>query len=707
MGSSPAVSTITPNSLEQGHTVTLSLTGSRLAGLTEARFDAAGLSAQILPGGTSTQAALSVTATATATVGATALTLFLDAGELRIPVAITVERALPVIASLAPASLVAGQGATEVALNGRNFTGQSVVLVNGNPATSQFLSTTQLRADVANQDSPGNLLFSVRTPDLVNAGQFLVSNEASLPVAPAQLALSPALSSVPQGASRTLTLTLPFAAPAGGLTFDLVSSVPAVVSVPAALTVPQGGTSVAFQLTAAAVGATTLSASKTGFVSGQAQISVFAACPAAPSGLVGWWPGEGTANDNAGTNHGTLQNGVTFAAGKVRQAFNLDGVNDYADLGSAPAFDLGDFTIHAWVSVDPATNTGERRIVSRDDVLVAGNRQLYTLKSSSPSACGGAGNRPAVGILKGSLGQICAPAALSAGFHHLAAVRSGTTISLYVDGALAASQVTGISGTIAPAAPLTIGQVSPAYNGEYFKGLIDEAALHNRALTSDEISGVFSAGSTGMCKQTYVVTPVPLALPPDSVARRFTIEASIPVSQAVSFTATTLNTAIALAGTETITLPVGATQAAGTVTGIAAGSTILRLTSPALIEPIDIPLAVTPEFASATVVHMRPLGLAKGAIATPAGANVGPYTAPVVGIVKGNPAAPEANTPSGPLLAAPLGLIKGNPAAPEANTPSGPLLAAPLGLIKGNPTSPSASAAAGPVLSTPVGLQKP
>jgi len=33
-----------------------------------------------------------------------------------------------------------------------------------------------------------------------------------------------------------------------------------------------------------------------------------------PSGIVGWWKGEGNANDAVGSSHGTPQNGATFAA---------------------------------------------------------------------------------------------------------------------------------------------------------------------------------------------------------------------------------------------------------------------------------------------------------------------------------------------------------------------------------------------------------
>jgi Concanavalin A-like lectin/glucanases superfamily len=44
-----------------------------------------------------------------------------------------------------------------------------------------------------------------------------------------------------------------------------------------------------------------------------------------PSGQVGWWSGDGNANDIAGANNGTLQNGAGFAVGKVGQGFQFNG----------------------------------------------------------------------------------------------------------------------------------------------------------------------------------------------------------------------------------------------------------------------------------------------------------------------------------------------------------------------------------------------
>ena len=53
------------------------------------------------------------------------------------------------------------------------------------------------------------------------------------------------------------------------------------------------------------------------------------------NGLIAWWQGEGNANDAVGGNHGTLVGDVKFAPGKVGQAFHLNGVDAYVDLGTA------------------------------------------------------------------------------------------------------------------------------------------------------------------------------------------------------------------------------------------------------------------------------------------------------------------------------------------------------------------------------------
>lgn len=94
-------------------------------------------------------------------------------------------------------------------------------------------------------------------------------------MASAQLVLTPSPVSVANGFNQTFTLTLPYAAPIGGLTApDLVSSVPSVASVPATLSVPQYATSATFQLAATALGNTVITANDPDSSVAVAQVSV-------------------------------------------------------------------------------------------------------------------------------------------------------------------------------------------------------------------------------------------------------------------------------------------------------------------------------------------------------------------------------------------------------------------------------------------------
>ncbi|MBS1210573.1 MAG: Fibronectin type domain protein, partial [Proteobacteria bacterium] len=274
VGVSPVVSNLSQTLIQQGDSATISLSGSRLDGLTDARFETTGLVAQVLSGGTSTQAGLSVTADALTPIGLTALNLLTNAGWVRVPNAITVVQAQPTMSTLNPTSLYVGQGVVNLAVSGRNFTRQTIALINGSAVATQYQSSTQLNATVDNQTNAGNLSVRLRSPDPLNVGQFLNSNELTLPVVPAQLVLSPASQTVAKGFSKTFTLTLPYVAAAGGVPVNLVSSVPSVAGVPASVLVPEGASSASFQLSAFDLGSTVLTASKMGLVSAQSTVLV-------------------------------------------------------------------------------------------------------------------------------------------------------------------------------------------------------------------------------------------------------------------------------------------------------------------------------------------------------------------------------------------------------------------------------------------------
>src|SRR5438552_4911870 len=80
------------------------------------------------------------------------------------------------------------------------------------------------------------------------------------------------------------------------------------------------------------------------------------ACTPPPPDMVSWWSGDGNANDIQGSNNGILENGATFTAGKVGQAFSFDGVDDYVRVPDNPNLypGAGSFTVDAWIKTRQA-----------------------------------------------------------------------------------------------------------------------------------------------------------------------------------------------------------------------------------------------------------------------------------------------------------------------------------------------------------------
>src|SRR4051812_22142231 len=80
------------------------------------------------------------------------------------------------------------------------------------------------------------------------------------------------------------------------------------------------------------------------------RVATAASCFSAPSGLIGWWPGDGNANTIFGTNNGTLQGGATgTAAGEVNTAFSFDGTNSFVQIPDSTLLHPTNLTIEAWV----------------------------------------------------------------------------------------------------------------------------------------------------------------------------------------------------------------------------------------------------------------------------------------------------------------------------------------------------------------------
>jgi len=232
-------------------------------------------------------------------------------------------------------------------------------------------------------------------------------------------------------------------------------------------------------------------------------------CVDPPAGLVSWWDADAvsgtTAVDIQGGNDGTMVGGVGIVPGMVGNAFSFDGVDDYTEV-IAPFGGGAELTIEAWIKTT-GTTLDFQAIVSS---LVPG--QFVHLQLAHPDPF--PGNIAVYTTEFLPLGMLLDPipqTPIDVWRHVALSIKSGDT-RLYVDGVLFDIH-SGLFSVIEPTSTIRIGGgcCSPT-PGRFFKGLIDEIQIYNRALTAEEIEAIFIAGSAGKCKPAPVCVAPPLGL---------------------------------------------------------------------------------------------------------------------------------------------------------------------------------------------------
>jgi uncharacterized repeat protein (TIGR01451 family) len=199
----------------------------------------------------------------------------------------------------------------------------------------------------------------------------------------------------------------------------------------------------------------------------------------ASAGLVNLWSGNGNAQDSVGTNKGTVMGSVAYAPGVGGQAFSLDGASAYVQFGPE-SFGTSNFSVSFWMQT---SNAGFQSVLGNRVDPAHGN--FFQLRMSK-------------GYLTVELDQdangtnyvaLQSSRLLDDGaFHQITVTRSGTTVSLYIDGVLDGSAssagVTNINNTH----PFIIGAEPQVGVVPYFKGLIGEVQVYNTALTRAQVS---------------------------------------------------------------------------------------------------------------------------------------------------------------------------------------------------------------------------
>ncbi|HEX8455747.1 MAG TPA: LamG-like jellyroll fold domain-containing protein [Pyrinomonadaceae bacterium] len=207
-------------------------------------------------------------------------------------------------------------------------------------------------------------------------------------------------------------------------------------------------------------------------------------CAPPPNGQVHWYPFDGTTIDLAENQSGILRNGATFAPGKVGQALQLDGVDDYFEVnGFFLSMSFSALSMETWIN---PTQVATGRIF---DKAPPGGTNGFLLELSG-------------GHLRAVFGANSATstASIPAGaYTHVAATYDGTNIRLYINGALDSTTAATTPGAVASnSLNAFIGAGREA--GTAFGGQIDELAVYRVALAAGDIQAIYAAGGAGKCK---------------------------------------------------------------------------------------------------------------------------------------------------------------------------------------------------------------
>src|SRR5437870_851361 len=225
-------------------------------------------------------------------------------------------------------------------------------------------------------------------------------------------------------------------------------------------------------------------------------------CTPPTSSLVGWWPGDGNADDIVSGNNGTLQNCATFTSGEVDQSFSLDNsmTSGLVLVGDPvpPSLQIQDeITLAAWIYVTqyPAPNTLGLIVGSQYDAAGAG-ATIFLDGRANPD-----GQPSPPGHIHFQIGDggwhttnVNAQVPLNQWLHIVATRRANEDAKVYYNGVLQPSTSVPWSGSISyNGAWFAIGRQKDL--GRAFTGLIDEVQIYDRALTADEALTLYNGGS--------------------------------------------------------------------------------------------------------------------------------------------------------------------------------------------------------------------
>jgi len=203
------------------------------------------------------------------------------------------------------------------------------------------------------------------------------------------------------------------------------------------------------------------------------------------NGLVGWWPFNGNANDESGNGNNGTVNGATLTSdrfGNVGKAFSFNGLSDYIELGNIQGLNSNSgISMSIWINILNGNSSGAYLF------LIAPNpngsfttSQTDTISVSVTNCSCGIDLGSKFLLQKNVWSNVTMSYDLISG-----------TQKLYINGVLVDVKTEQLySYYTINNSNSRIGNYH--FNSFYFKGLLDDAMVFNRALTQQEITQLYN-----------------------------------------------------------------------------------------------------------------------------------------------------------------------------------------------------------------------
>jgi prepilin-type N-terminal cleavage/methylation domain-containing protein len=213
------------------------------------------------------------------------------------------------------------------------------------------------------------------------------------------------------------------------------------------------------------------------------------------SGLAGYWAldeGSGSSttdlgpNGNAGTWTGASSGGTHYVVGKVgTYAGTFDGSTDYVVKTSPTGLNTGTTTrsITGWIDPSPSATVRVPFVYGNGDRTGSAGQGFGIYLDSSNVL-----NFWSTGPYDFSTG---ATVSLNT-WHYIAVAYDGSTVRVYLDGALVGAQSTPVLGVSSAYWEIGSASLLDTLN-YYYPGLVDDVRIYNRSLSAAEVAAIYNS----------------------------------------------------------------------------------------------------------------------------------------------------------------------------------------------------------------------